>query len=123
MSSDIWLSIFMGALYLWGAFSSKLNSIARSEEGILLLPLFLLQGQGNVMLTVVNIILALSQIALLLYVLISFWFLQALVTIGWALLVMLIVQVVLAVAFKNMFLKYLLCAVMTIVVGIKVLGS
>jgi len=123
MISGIWLSIFMAALYSWGFFSNRMSSIARSDEGILLLPLFLLNRKRIAALAVVNLTLALSQVALLLYILISFWFIAALVIIGWALFFMLIVQVALAIALKKIILKYLLCAVMTIAVGIRVFVS
>jgi hypothetical protein len=123
MNSNIWLSIFLAALFLWAFSSAKVNKLAHSGEGILALPLFVLQGPGIFVVTVINLILSLSQLALTVYIFINFWFLQALVILGLAILFVVIAQVVLVSLKIPMILQYFLCAVITIIVGIRVLAS
>lgn len=86
------------------------------------LPLVLMRGRGYLMLSVVNIALLISQVALLILIFVISSLKDALVMLGWALLFVVLIQVLFGFVLKNILLRYLTCAALTIVFGIRAIA-
>jgi hypothetical protein len=124
MPNDIALSLLFASLYSWGFVSASIVRMitSNSAESMMYLPLFLMRGKGYLVLSLVNIALLVSQVILLVSIFVSFSWKEALVVLGWALLFMVLIQVLLGFVLRNIAVRYVACGVLTIIFSVRVIA-
>ena len=118
------LPLLLASIYSWGFVSASIIRMitSNSAESMMYLPLVLMRGRGYLMLSVVNVALLISQVTLLILMFVIFSLKDALVMLGWSLLLIVLIQVLLGLMLRNIILRYLVCAVLTIVFGIRAIA-